>query len=64
LLGFLFLPWTTLMYVSVAPLGVVGFDWFWIALAVVADIVTYTGGAYGNRDRIRSYTTPTPPATA
>jgi hypothetical protein len=61
LLGFLFLPWTTLMYVSVAPLGVVGFDWVWIALAVVADIVTYTGGGYGNRDRIRSYTTPTPP---
>jgi hypothetical protein len=64
LLGFLFLPWTTLMYVAVAPLGVTGFDWFWIVLAVFADIVTYTGGAYGNKEQIRSYTTPTPPATA
>jgi hypothetical protein len=52
------------MYVAVAPLGVTGFDWFWIVLAVFADIVTYTGGAYGNKEQIRSYTTPTPPATA
>ena len=26
-LGFLFLPWTTLMYVVVFPGGVTGFDW-------------------------------------
>lgn len=64
LLGFVFLPWTTLMYVSVAPLGVTGFDWFWMVLAVFADLASYSGGAYGNRDRIRSYTTPTPPAVA
>ncbi len=52
LLGFIFLPWTTLMYVLVAPGGVIGFDWVWIALAVVADIGMYVGGGYGNRDRI------------
>jgi hypothetical protein len=61
LLGFIFLPWTTLMYVAVAPAGVSGFDWFWIVIAVLFDIFTWTGGAYGNRDRIRTYGTYTPP---
>ena len=57
LLGFLFLPWTTLMYVVVAPFGIAGFDWVWLILAFLADIVSYTGGAYGNRDRIPGYGT-------
>ncbi len=54
LLGFIFLPWTTLMYVIVAPLGtgVVGFDWVWLGIALVADIGMYAGGGYGNRDRV------------
>ena len=51
LLGFLFVPWATLMYVLVAPGGVVGFDWIWLGLAVLADIGMYAGGGYGNRDR-------------
>ena len=54
-LGFIFVPWTTLMYVLVAPGGVLGFDWVWIALAVVADVAMWSGGAYGNRDRIPGY---------
>lgn len=52
ILGFLFLPWTMLMYILVLPGGLIGFDWFWLALAFVADIATYSGGGYGNRDRI------------
>ena len=32
LLGFLFLPWTTLMYVLVAEDGITGGDWFWLTL--------------------------------
>jgi hypothetical protein len=55
ILGLIFLPWTTLMFVIVAGGGVTGFDWFWIALAVVSDIVSYSGSAYGNRDRIPGY---------
>ena len=51
-LGIVFAPWTTLMYVIVAPAGVNGLDWLWIALAVVADIGFWSGGAYGNRDRM------------
>ena len=51
LLGFIFLPWTTLMYVLVVPGGLVFFDWILLALAVLADIAMYAGGGYGNRSR-------------
>jgi hypothetical protein len=54
-LGFLFLPWTTLMYVLVFTGGVTGFDWIWLALGLLADISSYTGGAYGNRNQIPGY---------
>ena len=52
ILGVIFLPWTTIIYVLIAPGGVVGLDWLWIILAVVADIASYGGGAFGNRDRV------------
>jgi hypothetical protein len=54
-LGFLFLPWTTLMYVLVAPGGIVGPDYLWLALAVLADISSYAGsGLYGQRRRAQA----------
>ena len=56
LLGFLFLPWSTLMYVLVAPGGVNSWDFLWLGLAVLADISMYLGGGYGNRDRVPGYT--------
>lgn len=55
LFGFLFLPWTTLAYVALSRGGVNGLEWIWIAVAVLADLSVYSGGAYGNRDRIRRY---------
>ncbi len=55
LLGFIFLPWLTLMYVLVAPGGIVGFDWVWLGLALLADIAMWTGGGYGNRRRMPGY---------
>jgi len=60
MLGIVFMPWTTLMYVLVAfnglalPASLSGFDWMWMAFAVFADISMYAGGGYGNRDRIPS----------
>lgn len=51
-LGLIFLPFATLMYVLVAPGGLTGLDWLWVGLAVVLDIVSYTGGGYGNRNRL------------
>jgi hypothetical protein len=41
------------MYVIVAPGGVVGFDWLWLGLMLVADILWYTGGGF--RKRIPGY---------
>jgi hypothetical protein len=50
---FLFLPWATLMYVIVFPGGIDGFDWVWLGL--LADLLSYGGGAFSNRDRVQSY---------
>jgi hypothetical protein len=62
LLTFLFLPWTLLMYLVVAPFGAVtegpdiqGFDWVWLGLAFVLDLASYFGGAYGNRKQVYAY---------
>jgi hypothetical protein len=57
ILGIIFLPWTTLMYLIVwSPVtGIYGLDWLWLGLAVLADIGTYAGGGYGNRERIPGY---------
>ncbi len=53
ILGLVFLPWTTLMYVSVAPGGVTGlFEWGFVIFALVIDIGAYTGGGFGNKDRL------------
>jgi hypothetical protein len=54
LLGFFVAPWTTMSYVLVAPSGVEGFDWLWVALGVLADFASWTGGYWGNRGRIPS----------
>jgi hypothetical protein len=54
LLGILLAPWTTLMYVLVHPGGVEGWDLLWVGLAIVADVLQWAGGAWGNRDRLSS----------
>lgn len=57
-LGFIFLPWTTLAWVAVwSPTGVTGFDYVILGLGVLIDISQWTGGAYGNRDRVPGYAT-------
>ena len=55
LLGFLLLPWMTLMFVAVFPGGITGFDYFWLGLALLFDVFSWFGGGYTNRDRMRSY---------
>lgn len=52
-LGVIFFPLTTLMYVLLwSPNGLTGFDWIWLALAFALDIGGMVGSAYGNRDRM------------
>jgi hypothetical protein len=60
-LGIVFLPFTTLMYVLLwSPTGLAGFDWFWLILAVFIDVGQGAGSAFANRDRVPGYA----PATA
>jgi hypothetical protein len=51
LLGFLFLPWTTLAYLYVFPGGIVGFEWILLAAAFLIDLSGY-GGSYRHRQRL------------
>jgi hypothetical protein len=67
LLGIIFLPFTTLMYVLLwtPGIGLTGWDWLWLILAVFCDLMHYGGNAYYNRDRMPGYTsssTPTGPS--
>ena len=50
LLGFLFLPWTTLVWVLVFPGGIDGFDWLWLAIGLAIDVASWASGA-ANRSR-------------
>jgi hypothetical protein len=53
ILGIVFLPWTTIMYLLVYQGGITGFDWVWMGLAVAVDIASYGGSAYGNKDKLQ-----------
>jgi hypothetical protein len=67
ILGIVFLPWATLMYILIYPLT--GFDWVWIALGAAADIFSWVGGDR-NRHKVPGYTStvgtmdPPPPTEA
>jgi hypothetical protein len=53
ILGTIFFPWTTLMFVIVAPNGSVeGGDWAWLALAFLVDWFTQISGVFLNRSRV------------
>ena len=54
ILGILFLPFTTLMYVILwSPAnGIAGFDFVWLALAVMIDVGHWGANTYANRDRL------------
>jgi hypothetical protein len=51
LLGLIFLPFTTLMWVllDAPPVGVEGWDWLWIIIAVGLDLTHYAT-SYAQRD--------------
>ena len=52
-LGFLFLPWTTIMYVVVWSVGgLTPLGWIAVLLGLLVDLGTYGGGAVGNKDQI------------
>ena len=51
ILGIIFLPWTTLMYVIVAPGGLSILEWLLVIFMFIIDIGSYAGGGFGNRSR-------------
>jgi hypothetical protein len=59
LLGLIFLPYTTIMFVLVwnPVTGVYGWDWVWIALGVWMDVMKWTRIAQ-NRQNIPGYSQP------
>ena len=53
-LGILFLPWTTLIWVIVYSLGsgVHGLDWLFLALGLFGDLASYGGGVTNRRQAV------------
>ena len=72
-LGFLFLPFTTLVYAwlmqptlaSPSP-TIDGLDWVWLIIAVLIDAANWSAAGYANRNRVPGYSsdTVTPPPSA
>jgi hypothetical protein len=52
LLGLIFIPWTSLMYVIIFPLN--GWDWLWLGFGVLADVASYVG-SYHKRQMVPGY---------
>jgi hypothetical protein len=56
-LGIIFLPFTTLIYILLWDVtrGVTGWDWFWVGLAVLIDVSHW--GATASQRNQRSFST-------
>ena len=52
ILGIIFLPWTTLAFVLVTPNGIHFVEFIILLGAILADVLSYAGGGFGNRKRI------------
>jgi hypothetical protein len=52
--GFLVFPWTTLIYVTVAPSGVEGFDYVLLGLGVLCDLSSFVAGGRYDRTKNKS----------
>ncbi len=52
ILGIIFMPWTTLVYVLVTPNGLGGLEVVLLLGAIAADVMSYAGSGFGNRKRV------------
>ena len=49
LLGLVFLPLTTVIFVLVSPGGLMAFEWLLLIFAFLVDLGAYGGGIFGRR---------------
>ena len=65
-LGFLFLPFTTMVYAWLMQGvgGIQGIDWLWLGLALFSDVATIASAGYANRQAIPGYPSGTTPPRA
>ena len=56
-IGWLLVPWTTMMYVVVFPGGVEGFDWIILGIGILADLASWMSGGVGGRRYRTDYAT-------
>ena len=63
-LGFLFLPFTTMIYAWLMQGvgGIQGWDWLWLGLALFSDLASIASAGYANRNRVPGYPSGTTPA--
>jgi len=54
-LGWLFLPWTTLIYGFTAPNGMTLINWIFVGCAVLLDLGTWGIGAFAARKQTSNY---------
>jgi hypothetical protein len=53
--GFLFFPWTTLIYGFVAPNGMTLLNWIFVGLALLIDLGTWGVGVFAGRKQVEGY---------
>lgn len=56
--GWFVAPWTTMMWALVYEGGATGFDWIWLGVAVLADLGSWTSGAWSGKRRYYPATQP------
>jgi hypothetical protein len=55
LFGFLFFPWTTLIYGFVLPNGMSLLNWIFVGAALLIDLGTWGVGAFATRQEYSNY---------
>ncbi len=55
LVGFLFLPWTTLIYGLVQQNGMSLLNWIFVGCALLIDLGTYGVGVFATRKQVSNY---------
>ena len=55
LFGFLFFPWTTLIYGMVAANGMTVLNWIFVGLAIALDLGTWGVGFFASRKQVSNY---------